>query len=208
MDPSNDAVKFFATNKGSRRVFSLRPEEITLKKLSLFSAIAADEIELRSPVENDVVNISQLVPNLPEPYEVVRVIRVAQKEWVDVCSELEFEERKNSIQAIRIGILGRDVLILKTRKGYRALDAVCYHYGGPLMEGSIEELPSGECVVICPWHRYRINVTTGHSQSGNTRMQRTHSIRIGENGMIQVFLDQDDSEIASDHYARMGLFAH
>jgi NAD(P)H-dependent nitrite reductase small subunit len=37
-----------------------------------------------------------------------------------------------------------------------AIDNRCVHRGGPLGEGSLEEQ-----VVMCPWHGWRFDVTTG-----------------------------------------------
>ena len=42
-----------------------------------------------------------------------------------------------------------------------ALDHACYHHGGPLVDGDIEDVPGvGDCV-LCPWHRYRISLSSG-----------------------------------------------
>eukprot|EP01138_Halocafeteria_seosinensis_P008233 gb/GECG01008414.1/.p1 GENE.gb/GECG01008414.1/~~gb/GECG01008414.1/.p1 ORF type:complete len:252 (+),score=33.92 gb/GECG01008414.1/:1-756(+) len=41
-----------------------------------------------------------------------------------------------------------------------AMDHACYHHGGPLAGGDIEELGGQPCVV-CPWHRYKISLVTG-----------------------------------------------
>ena len=38
-----------------------------------------------------------------------------------------------------------------------ALDSNCYHMGGNLATGDIEELPSGVCVVVCPYHHYKVS---------------------------------------------------
>ncbi len=49
-----------------------------------------------------------------------------------------------------------------------ALDAACYHHGGPLVDGCIEELDIEDLgekapVVLCPWHKYRIGLLHGES---------------------------------------------
>lgn len=41
-----------------------------------------------------------------------------------------------------------------------ALDSICYHMGGPLVEGDIEEI-AGHTTIVCPWHKYHISVETG-----------------------------------------------
>ena len=40
------------------------------------------------------------------------------------------------------------------------MDAVCYHAGGPLTVGDIEEV-GGRACVRCPWHNYFVTVDTG-----------------------------------------------
>jgi nitrite reductase/ring-hydroxylating ferredoxin subunit len=104
-----------------------------------------------------------------------------------------------------------------------AMDARCYHMGGPLWEGDIEDLMGG--VVRCPWHSYRIVLATGvgvyenlqHewvSKPGGVK-QRTHDARVAtDNGEIEVRLRLDAPErCESDHYCdaavmqRAGLMA-
>jgi len=43
-----------------------------------------------------------------------------------------------------------------------ALDAACYHHGGPLADGAIEDLGGAACV-SCPWHRYRLTLARGEA---------------------------------------------
>lgn len=46
-----------------------------------------------------------------------------------------------------------------------ALDNGCYHHGGPLVDGPIEDMvgPDGatKSCVVCPWHGYKIDLHTG-----------------------------------------------
>ena len=50
-------------------------------------------------------------------------------------------------------------------------DGVCPHKGGPLAEGMVRD---GS--VICPWHWYRYDLTTGHCDSGDTGPLRRHPV--------------------------------
>jgi nitrite reductase/ring-hydroxylating ferredoxin subunit len=43
-----------------------------------------------------------------------------------------------------------------------AIDSACYHHGGPLVDGAIEDLGGAACV-SCPWHKYRIGLDSGES---------------------------------------------
>jgi nitrite reductase/ring-hydroxylating ferredoxin subunit len=43
----------------------------------------------------------------------------------------------------------------------RAFDSICYHAGGPLGIGDIEEIGEGIKCIKCPWHAYLIDLETG-----------------------------------------------
>eukprot|EP01065_Artemidia_motanka_P032747 TRINITY_DN39732_c0_g1_i1.p1 TRINITY_DN39732_c0_g1~~TRINITY_DN39732_c0_g1_i1.p1 ORF type:complete len:318 (+),score=96.70 TRINITY_DN39732_c0_g1_i1:114-1067(+) len=54
----------------------------------------------------------------------------------------------------------RTVAVFRTEDGYHAFDNACYHHGGPLFLGDIEEVDGAACVV-CPWHRSKVEMATG-----------------------------------------------
>ena len=101
--------------------------------------------------------------------------RVAAWEQVSLSS-LKFEsgERSEGIPILRgatrllsgrgiaLYILGCDTIERKRTIAY-ALDHGCYHHGGPLADGDIEEIPGiGKCV-LCPWHKYLISIKSGEA---------------------------------------------
>jgi hypothetical protein len=45
------------------------------------------------------------------------------------------------------------------------MDAACYHHGGPLGDGAIEDLGGATCV-SCPWHKYRITLGGEGAEGG------------------------------------------
>jgi nitrite reductase/ring-hydroxylating ferredoxin subunit len=51
---------------------------------------------------------------------------------------------------------GKTLALFHVDAGYYAIDNACAHRGGPLGEGELEGR-----VVICPWHAWRWDVTTG-----------------------------------------------
>lgn len=67
--------------------------------------------------------------------------------------------RAGGRRAVRLST-GRGVVLFNTRKGWFAMDHACYHHGGPLLPGDIEDVHGSLCVV-CPWHKYRIALETG-----------------------------------------------
>jgi nitrite reductase/ring-hydroxylating ferredoxin subunit len=88
-----------------------------------------------------------------------------------------------------------------------AIDATCYHMGGPLLHADIEDAGSYGPCVVCPWHRYQISLRTGdslyQSMSGTVcskgRKQRVHEV-IRQDGKIFVRLDSE-GKTESDTYA-------
>lgn len=127
--------------------------------------------------------------------------------WHEICKLSQLENGRK-----RVEIEGRDVLVLTYKNKLYAMDGSCYHFGGPLEESDIEEIGNRKCLV-CPWHRFRIDLETGegiqYDGSSKGPQQRIHMIKI-ENGGVWVKLSQiqDTGPLASDHYAMMGLAAY
>ncbi|CAG01403.1 unnamed protein product, partial [Tetraodon nigroviridis] len=55
---------------------------------------------------------------------------------------------------------GRDLLVVHHQGVFYALDCYCYHSGGSLQNGDIEEIGSRPCI-ICPKHKYKISLADG-----------------------------------------------
>ncbi|KAI7797676.1 putative Rieske domain-containing protein-like, partial [Triplophysa rosa] len=68
-------------------------------------------------------------------------------------------KKENIIQAGRVvkSVGDRDVLVLYHQGDFYAIDVRCYHAGGPLHKGDIEEFDGRSCIV-CPWHKYKITL--------------------------------------------------
>ncbi|XP_054629128.1 Rieske domain-containing protein-like [Dunckerocampus dactyliophorus] len=54
----------------------------------------------------------------------------------------------------------RDVLVLYHQGKFHAMDMRCYHAGGALEHGDIEEF-NGRACIVCPWHKYKITLAEG-----------------------------------------------
>ena len=54
----------------------------------------------------------------------------------------------------------RPIILIKANNTFYALDLRCYHAGGPLSMGDIEDVEGNLCIK-CPWHRYIIKLDTG-----------------------------------------------
>ncbi|KAG9270614.1 Rieske domain-containing protein-like [Astyanax mexicanus] len=119
------------------------------------------------------------------------------------------------IQAGRVvrSVNGRDVLVLHHQGSLHALDLHCYHSGGPLQCGDIEEF-DGRLCIVCPWHKYKITLAEGEGLyqavdpsirplrpvwSSKGVKQRVH--RVTEiDGEVFVTLNDSDGTVESDRY--------
>jgi nitrite reductase/ring-hydroxylating ferredoxin subunit len=211
MERGNAAIHFVSTATGSKRTFTLQADEVTVKKLGAFAAISPDAVVVRDPASGSVVaDLSSLAAG--QTYNVERAEQVeTPRGWIAVCSVEELERRKNRIGAVRLGVAGRDVALLKVGDRVLAFDAVCYHYGGPLIEGTVD---IEELRITCPWHRYEIDLQTGRSVQGKMeeagtlsaqQMQVIHAAKV-EGETVYVRLATNCEDVSSSHYACMGLY--
>ncbi|XP_068171641.1 Rieske domain-containing protein isoform X2 [Antennarius striatus] len=108
---------------------------------------------------------------------------------------------------------GRDILIIHHQDVFYAIDSYCYHNGGLLQNGDIEEI-DGKMCIICPNHKYKITLAEGEGiyKGKNPRenppvarwfskglKQRVHTVT-ESNGDVYVKLSDDKSMIDSDYY--------
>ncbi|XP_034026280.1 Rieske domain-containing protein-like isoform X2 [Thalassophryne amazonica] len=74
-------------------------------------------------------------------------------------------KKEEIIQARRVTKLVngcRDVLVLYHQGRLHAMDMRCYHSGGVLEHGDIEEF-DGRLCIVCPWHKYKITLAEGEA---------------------------------------------
>ncbi|XP_074524170.1 Rieske domain-containing protein [Halichoeres trimaculatus] len=122
----------------------------------------------------------------------------------------ELIQAKRSFRTIE----GRDILIIHHLGVFYALDSYCYHAGGDLQNGDIEEL-NGKLCIICPNHKYKITLAQGEGiyKATNPRekppvprwyskglKQRTHTVTETSDGDIYVKLSDTASWLESDFY--------
>ncbi|KAJ9456175.1 conserved hypothetical protein domain [Diplonema papillatum] len=114
---------------------------------------------------------------------------------------------------------GRTIAVFKLEDQWAAMDNACYHHGGPLFMGDIEEYNSQTCIV-CPWHCTKIALDTGVSLYESVDVKRslhTPQAKVGgpRQRIHQVFVRGDDVLIrlnpadeyayASDRYATIDI---
>ena len=64
---------------------------------------------------------------------------------------------------LHVTVEGRYVSVIRSKANPRKLyciDSICYHMGGPLTVGDIEDYGGRECIV-CPWHHYAVTLDDG-----------------------------------------------
>ncbi|XP_013418934.1 Rieske domain-containing protein isoform X1 [Lingula anatina] len=97
----------------------------------------------------------------------------------------------------KITVNDREIIIVYSTKGkLHAIDALCYHQGGSLFEGDIEELGGRSCIV-CPFHKYSITLSTGeciYEEAVNPRKSKTKTVwkTLGRKQRIHRLIDKED----------------
>src|SRR5438067_2318259 len=78
---------------------------------------------------------------------------------------------------------GRALCVTRTADGWGVLDNRCPHQGGPLGDGQLEN-----GYVICPWHAYEYDPSTGKPPAGFSDGATAYAIREAGNGSVEVAL--------------------
>lgn len=65
------------------------------------------------------------------------------------------------------------VAIFRSDEGWRAIDGMCAHQGGPIAQGSLD----GDCVT-CPWHGWQYKLTNGCNLLTGNKMLATYPVEI------------------------------
>ena len=139
MRAADESLVFFeSTATGSKRTFSLKVEDLSWTKLSLFAAMAPDAMQIRNDSDHSLIaSLDDLKGGMRCVIEKKDEKKSHVSDWARICSVDEFHARKNKLGAVRLGVDGRDVMVLEHKGKWFAFDAVCYHFGGPLMGGSL-----------------------------------------------------------------------
>lgn len=135
-------------------------------------------------------------------------VAAAEGEWVEL--EPTAATMVQASQRAHVHLAGRYVTIVRVGKHLRAIDAICYHEGGALGLGDIEDVGEvGRSCLRCPKHRHLIDVETGvrwfqgmdkEWKPTDEPVQRVHEAKFGENGSVWVRLILD-GERPTDRFA-------
>ena len=85
-------------------------------------------------------------------------------------------------QGKTVEVNGKQVAIFNYDGTFYAIDNTCKHQGGPLGEGELEGT-----TVICPWHGWTYDVTTGVSPDDPDCAVDTYAVKVeGENLLVAI----------------------
>ncbi|EGD76709.1 Rieske domain-containing protein [Salpingoeca rosetta] len=124
---------------------------------------------------------------------------MAEDGWHLACEATAIPEKKG----FKVRIEDRDIALFRDGDHVFALDARCYHAGGPLHMGDIEDV-AGKTCIRCPWHHYKFAVGTGECVgmgriTTNTGVkQRRHRVKV-EDGKVFVKVNTSGA-FPSDRY--------
>jgi nitrite reductase (NADH) small subunit len=74
---------------------------------------------------------------------------------------------------------GRTLALFNVEGTFYAIDNECAHRGGPLGEGDLEGR-----IVVCPWHAWRWDVTTGRNANNPTVTMACYPVRVEADGVF------------------------
>lgn len=109
-------------------------------------------------------------------------------------------------------IEGRYVTVFRHHNKLHCIDAICYHAGGPLTLGRVQDIEDlGVSVVLCPWHAFMVTLDGGFRayqavkftgskpvNAGWTLgkvVQRPHKVEEREDGLYVVSLQNKMQEL-------------
>lgn len=100
------------------------------------------------------------------------------REFVKVATTRQVPEG----DGILVEANGREIGLFRIEGRYYAIDNVCPHRMGPLVEGQLKG-----CIISCPWHAWTFDITTGKSTFDERVEVETFDVRVdGDNVEIAV----------------------
>ncbi len=85
-------------------------------------------------------------------------------------------------QGKAVEVNGKTIAVFNCDGAFYAIDNTCKHQGGPLGEGELEGT-----TVICPWHGWTYDVTTGVSPDDSDCAVDRYEVKVdGDNVLVAV----------------------
>lgn len=100
------------------------------------------------------------------------------KEFVAVAKAAQVPEG----DGILVEVKGREIGLFRIQEEFYAIDNLCPHHLGPLVEGQLDG-----CVISCPWHAWTFDVTTGKCTFDDRVEVQTFAVRVsGDDVEIEI----------------------
>lgn len=93
-------------------------------------------------------------------------------------------------ECVEVSVGGRPVALFNVRGTFYATSNTCLHRGGPLGKGALDG-----CEVLCPWHSWAFDVTTGVSTANPDLRIATYEVKV-EDGEVMVKVETSGPPIA------------
>jgi nitrite reductase/ring-hydroxylating ferredoxin subunit len=100
---------------------------------------------------------------------------MGQAAWVRIAAVGELAPGEGRV----VEAAGRTLAVFNVAGTYYALDNACSHRGGPLGEGDLEGP-----VVVCPWHAWRWDVTTGRNANNPAVTMACYPVHMEPDGIF------------------------
>lgn len=103
----------------------------------------------------------------------VEVVDVSEFRDIAACEEIpEGKVRMFSVDQ-------RQVAVARVAGKFFAVDDACPHRGGPLSEGDVIG-----CEIVCPWHFWTFDLSTGRHTGGSKFAVTTHDVRVEKERLL------------------------
>jgi nitrite reductase/ring-hydroxylating ferredoxin subunit len=102
-------------------------------------------------------------------------------EWIKIFSSVQEADQRILMNKPQLLVLhGMRICLVRSEAGYRAVQDACTHNGESLSKGHLNYL--GE--IICPWHNYCFEMTTGKEIQGRSADLKTYPVKADGSGFF------------------------
>src|SRR5215204_4160779 len=101
--------------------------------------------------------------------------------WIKIFSSADEADSRIVLNQPQLLIIsGERICLVRSVNGYKAVQDRCSHNGESLSKGHVNYL--GE--IICPWHNYCFEMTSGKEVQGRSADLKTYPVRVDSTGFF------------------------
>lgn len=90
-------------------------------------------------------------------------------EFVKAAKASEIQPGSGSV----VSVGGKDRALFNVDGTFYCIDNTCVHRGGPIGEGFVQE-----SVVVCPWHGWQYDITTGKCKTNPSASLARYEVKV------------------------------